>query len=79
MNRAEKFKKLETHPWYSRLFKRLTLKEREFCLEKIEETKGFSDDDFCEMAQRYGFEESEKIFKNYKIINELLLVSGSKL
>lgn len=78
MRRIIKFQSLQNHPWYSRLFSRLNANEKAFCEYKIKETAHFSDDEFCQMAQRFGHTAEEQVFKNHKIINELLLVAGGK-
>lgn len=78
MRRIDIFNSLETDAWYSRLFKRLTAKEKTYCQDKIKESEDLSVNQFCEMAQRFGSDQVEKSFKNSLLMAELLLVVGTK-
>lgn len=76
MNRLENFRSLKRHVWFSRLFKKLTSSDIQTCEEFILSRSGYSDGDYCLDVLQWGVD--KKIdSKNYPIMNELLLVSGT--
>ncbi len=70
------FKSLASDTWYRRLVSRLSLTDLATCERFIQEREGLSTDEYCSQVLRWGVDVKIES-KNYPIMNELLLVSGT--
>jgi len=71
--RKENFDNLIKHPWFSKLYVKLTEKELVFCRNFLDNHETLDNGNF-EMAINRLFLEKDKP-KNWKVICELLMVS----
>lgn len=74
MARLQNFRNLETHPWFSKLLKRLTKKEVLLAEAFIMENEDLNRGDF-DLKMNRLFLDKEKP-KNWAIILELLMISN---
>lgn len=77
MCRLSNFRSLKTHPWYGRLYKKLTSTEIGHIAHHLSKTNLWSNDDYCKNVLRMEYSEDLKQTKNKLFINELLLVAGT--
>lgn len=75
MNRLQRFHSLESHPFLGKEFKRMTVSEKTFCINFIDQNENLNDDQFIEKANRVGLGGELAAFKNKTIIWGLLIQS----
>lgn len=78
MGRLENFKSLETHPWYSKLFKKLPVAMQQECERFIRENDALNADQYAQASVRWGIKEPELAKKKqFPYMAEMVLVAGT--
>ena len=79
MKRLEKFRELESHAWYKRLFQKLTKSDIKICEEWLNDNKGLDKNSFAYLTNRMYVDKPEtnkKKLSRRNIIVELLQASN---
>lgn len=76
MSREQVFNSYETHPWLKRLYKRLSLTDRAFCVSFIRSNEKLDKGEF-EYAVNRMFLDRVDVPKNWGPILELLMSANS--
>ena len=71
MDRIQRFKNLESHPWFNKLYKKLKKDELELCLSLLVDTKELDKNTFAHKTVRLWLDKDKP--KNWKHMEELLL------
>lgn len=76
--RLNRFKELETDPWFSRVWKKLKKSDIQICIDFINENNDLGIEDFEMKMNRFFLDKGDLKPKRHLEIIELIMISNSK-
>lgn len=73
MNRADRFKALKTHPWFSKVYKKLSDEDLVFACKFILDNENLNTDEYISKLLKYWLDKPKP--KNWTLIEDLLVAS----